>query len=173
MKVIEAIKNRRSIRNFIPDKEISHRQLNILLEAARWAPSAGNLQSRFFIIVRSRALKKIIADLAHGQDFIISASVVIVICADIRKAEASYGKRGRKLYAIQDASAAAQNILLTAEELGLSGCWIGSFAEQQLKKILNINQGLRPVCLLALGYSQKKPILPARKKITQISRFFD
>jgi len=93
----ELIQSRRSVRNYlvedVPDSVVAR-----ILTAAIWAPSAGNVQPWYFYIVREDYLKKKMADAALGQNFLVRAPVVIVVCADLERARASYGKRGETLY---------------------------------------------------------------------------
>lgn len=69
MEVLEAIKKRRSIRKFDSTKKVTDEQIEKLLEAARWAPSAGNLQSWFFVIVRDSKTKEQLVKAARGSRF--------------------------------------------------------------------------------------------------------
>lgn len=170
MEVLEAIKKRRSIRVFEPTKKITDEQVEKLLEAARWAPSAGNLQSRFFYVVTNQKTKEMLAKAAQNQDFVTQAPLAIVVCADLEASESRYGKRGRKLYAIQDAAIAAQNIWLAATDLGLGACWVGAFDEKEVARILNIPQNLQPLAILPVGYPAESPEPPWRKPMKEISQ---
>ncbi|MHA2496374.1 MAG: nitroreductase family protein, partial [Candidatus Hodarchaeales archaeon] len=118
MDVLSLIRKRRSIRHFKGD-EIPKEDVEKLLEAARWAPSAGNRQPVEIIIIESPSQKEQLAEAALQQRFIEAAPVVFAFCADLDRSSARYGTRGSSLYAIQDAAAATQNVLLTATALGL------------------------------------------------------
>lgn len=170
MEVFEAIKKRRSIRRFNASKQVSDEQIEKLLEAARWAPSAGNLQSWFFIIIQDQKIKKALAEAAWGQDFIAQAPVVIVSCADLERSASRYGTRGKELYAIQDAAIASQNIWLEATEMGLSSVWVGAFDEDEVSRILNLPNHLHPIAILPIGYPAESPSPPPRRSIKEISR---
>ena len=74
--MVEAIKGRRSIRTFEGGEDVSKETVEGLIDAARWAPSAGNIQPWEFIIVRRSELKKKLAEAALGQSFIEDAPVV-------------------------------------------------------------------------------------------------
>ena len=125
MDVLEAIKGRRSIRAF-KSQNVSAEIIEKLVDAARWAPSAGNIQPWEFIIVRKPEIKRRLAQAALGETFIEEASVVIVVCANENRSFEGYGMRGKTLYCIQDTAAAIQNIHLAAYSLGLGTCWIGA-----------------------------------------------
>lgn len=75
MSLLDVIKGRRSIRRF-KKRDIPREYLEKIMEAARWAPSAGNLQSRKFLIVKNPQLKNEIANAAYRQSFIAELSLI-------------------------------------------------------------------------------------------------
>ncbi|HTY91381.1 MAG TPA: nitroreductase family protein [Methanocella sp.] len=160
MEVTDAIDRRRSIRRF-KNKEIPEGMLKEVLRAGHMAPSAGNLQARDYIIVQDNAVKELLAMAAHNQYFIMSAPVCIVVCANVSRSSARYGKRG-ELYAVQDASAAIMNMMLMAQNLELGTCWIGAFNEAAITYLLELPSGVRPVALLPIGYPDESPEAPPR-----------
>ncbi len=91
--VLGVIKERRSIRSFKSDP-LPENALNQILEAARWAPSAGNLQPWELYIVRGEEQKKGLAKAALGQMFLAEAPVVIVVCAVPSRSARRYRERG-------------------------------------------------------------------------------
>lgn len=166
METIECIKTRKSVRKF-KKKDIEKEKLIKILEAAINAPSSGNLQNWEFIIVRDEENKKHVAKAALNQNFIADASVVIIACSNNDKI-IFYGKRGRDLYAIENVSAAIQNILLAANDLGIGSCWVGAFDEKELKKILEIPENVRPLAIIPLGYPDENPEKPVRRSLSQV-----
>jgi len=171
MDVIEAIRGRRSVRTFETGKDVSEKTVTELIDAARCAPSAGNIQPWEFIIVRRSELKKRLAEAAFGQSFIEEAPVVIVVCADENRSFEGYGERGRTLYCIQDTAAAIQNIHLAAYSAGLGTCWVGAFKEDDVSKIMNVSKGIRPVALIPLGYTSKFPSPRTKRTADQIVHY--
>jgi len=167
MEMLEVIKKRRSIRRFKPDP-IPPEHIRVILEAATWAPSAGNLQPWEFIIVTSKERKKAIAKAALNQMFIAEAPVVIVVCANIPRSSSIYGDRGATLYCIQDTAAAIQNMLLMACALGYGTCWVGAFREEEVRKILGIPRHVRPVAIIPMGIPNEKPTPPSRYPLTRV-----
>jgi nitroreductase len=161
MDVLEAIKGRRSIRAF-KSQNVSQELVEKLIDAAIWAPSAGNIQPWELIIVRRLEIKRELAEAALHQTFIEEAPVVIVVCADENRSWRGYGVRGKTLYCIQDTAAAIQNIHLAAYSLGLGTCWIGAFSEEEAQKILSVPRGVRPVAMIPVGYPAEAP--PPRSK---------
>lgn len=147
MTVGEAIKNRQSVRQY-KDKPIEGSKLDLLIEAARLAPSAGNRQEWRYVIVTDEDVRKKLAVAAANQKFVGEAPCVIVCCADTD----SYKMRcGQMCYPI-DIAIGIDHMTLRAVELGLGTCWIGAFYEDEVKKILGIPSQIRVVELLTVGY---------------------
>jgi nitroreductase len=154
--VFEAIKKRRSIRAFEKDV-VSPECVERLVDAARWAPSAGNIQPWEFVVVRKQETKRRLVEASGGQSFVEEAPVVIVVCADENRSFQGYGARGKALYCIQDTAAAIQNINLAAYCQGLGTCWVGAFDEEEARGILKIPEGIRPVAIVPIGYPAESP----------------
>lgn len=171
MDLFEIIKMRRSTRKFDPTKPVDERMVAKILEAAIWAPSAGNTQSWRFQVVRDPKLKARLATDAGHQSFINDAPVVIVVCADLDHLERSYGERGRFTYALQDTAAAIENMLLAITALGLGCCWIGAFNEEAAAKILGLPNDLRPVAMLPIGVPAERPKPPPRRDISEVTTY--
>jgi nitroreductase len=163
----EAIKGRRSIRTY-KKLDLPQETVEKLLEAARWAPSAGNVQPWAFVVASLPQTKRNLSLAAYGQKDLEEASVVIVVCADEKRAELNYGARGKNLYCLQDTAAAVQNILLTAYSLGLGSCWIGAFKEEEARKVINAPKEMRPVALIPIGYPNETPAPRNRRPLREI-----
>jgi len=170
MEVSKAIKGRRSVRAF-RNEPISSDIVEKLIDAARWAPSAGNIQPWEFIIVRKSEIKKKLTEAALYQSFIEEAPVVIVVCADEVRSSQGYGIRGKMLYCIQDTAAAIQNIHLTAYSIGLSTCWVGAFNEERVREVLKIPTGIRPVAIIPVGKPAEYPKPRNRRSINDIVHY--
>ncbi len=82
MEIFDAIKNRRSIRNF-KDTPVPQAVIDEMLEAARLAPTPGNAQGNVIGVVRDKALKTQLAEAAGGQMWIATAPVIFALCGDI------------------------------------------------------------------------------------------
>jgi nitroreductase len=167
MDVLEVIKNRRSIRTYFK-QDLPQGVVEQLLEAARWAPSAGNVQPWAFVVASSPTTKHKLSLAAFGQADVEEVSVVIVVCADEKRAEESYGVRGKTLYCLQDTAAATQNILLTACSLGLGSCWIGAFKEDEIRKVIKAPKNMRPIALVPVGYANETPPARNRRSLSEI-----
>lgn len=169
MDVFKAVKERRSVRSFLP-REIPSETLDRLAEALMWAPSAGNLQSRRFFFIRDADLKRRLASAALGQGFISEAPVVVVGCADAGISR-HYGRRGVDLYMIQDVSASIMAMMLVATEAGLGTCWVGAFREEEVSALLRLPANLRPVAVIPMGYPARVPRPPARRPASEAVEF--
>lgn len=169
--LLELIRSRRSTRAFHSGRELSDEQLELLLEGARWAPTAGNVQPWRFFVVGDATLKKRLAEAAWNQGFVRQAPVVIVVCVRLDDAQSSYGPRGETLYCLQDTAAAVQNILLLAETMGLATCWVGAFDERKVASALKLSEQLRPVALIPVGYPAEEPVHPPRKSLGTIVEY--
>lgn len=156
MDLFEAMRLRRSTRAFTKE-EVSNVEVEKILEAARWAPSAGDIQPWDFVIVRKAEIKRKLAMAALNQFFIEEASIVIVVCADENRSGRGYGSRGVNLYCIQDTAAATENILLAACASGFGACWVGAFREDEVKEALNLPKGVRPVAIVPIGHPAETP----------------
>lgn len=170
MDVFEAIKERRSIRSFT-DENVSEENVKQLIEAARWAPSAGNTQPLELVVVRNVEVKRKLTAAALNQALIQKASVVLVVCADLARSKMGYGSRGEKLYSIQDTAAATENILLAAQEMGLVTCWIGAFNEKEVAKAINAPKNTKPVAIIPVGYPAVRPSTPKKRDVTEIVHY--
>ncbi len=167
MDVLEAIKGRRSIRSYVPS-EIDVKQLEAVFEAAIWAPSAGNLQPWEFIVVDDKEVMRRLARASLNQMWMVEASSIIAVCADLDRTGVIYGERGRRLYAIQDCAAATQNMLLAAYSQGLGTCWVGAFYDDEVKRILNLPNNVRPLALITIGQPRERPTTPSRRGLKEI-----
>lgn len=163
MDVFDCMKSRRSVRKFL-EVPVEWDKIGKILDAARFAPSAGNLQTWKFIVVRDKEKRHKIAEAALHQWWMEKAPVHIVICAEMRRIKQFYGIRGERLYSVQSCAAAVQNILLAAHSLGLGACWVGAFDEDRVATILSIpgDAELRPQAIIPIGYPDEKPRTPPR-----------
>ena len=166
MDLAEAIKKRRSIRKYLTRK-VENDKLDRVLEAARLAPSAKNLQEWRFVVVRDEGRRKRLAEAAKGQTFVGEAPVVIAACATVTDYVMTCGQL---TYPI-DLAIALEHMVLAAAAEGLGTCWIGAFYEEEVKKILNIPPEVRVVALLPLGYPDESPHPRPRKEIGEIVAF--
>lgn len=157
-KVFETIKERFSVRSYL-DKPIEEEKLNLILEAARLAPSAGNSQPWHFYVVKDQEKRKALSQkMPLGlqvvmNNFIAEAPVVVVATAgpiSLLHKIASFIVN-KKWYFL-DVAIALEHMVLTAWELGIGSCWIGWFDEKKIKKLLDIPSDQEVIALLTIGY---------------------
>lgn len=166
MQFKDVIDERKSVRNF-SDRQISDADIEAILRAGVQAPSAGNIQPWRFTVVKSEAARTRLNE-AVGQRWAAAAPVVIVVSLDPRPVNARYGARGLTMYGIQDCAAAAENMLLTAVDLGLASCWIGAFDETKVAEALGLKRPITPVTLLPIGYSAQGSGKQSRRPIDEV-----
>ncbi|MEM4181983.1 MAG: nitroreductase family protein [Candidatus Pacearchaeota archaeon] len=152
MELGEAIKKRRSIRNFSV-KEPIWREIIEVLDYARYAPMAGNLFSVKFIFVSDKEKIKKIAE-ACQQEFVGKVHYLIVVVSDRESVKKNYDFFDKQ-FGAQQAGAAIQNVLLGLTEKGLATCWVGFFDEPEIKRVLSIPEKICVEAILPIGYEHK------------------
>jgi len=165
MTVMEAIRARYSCRAYL-DKPIEREKLDAILEAARLAPSAKNLQDWRFVVVTDTQTKLRLAEAANNQTFIACAGAIVVACSVCDQVM----RCGQPIAPI-DVAIAIEHICLQAAELGLGTCWIGSFYPDKVRPILGIPPKVAIIELLALGYPADPWRQPKRESIDKIVCF--
>lgn len=169
MDVQEAINLRKSIRKY-KDKQISDEIINDLLEAARKAPSAKNVQSHKYFIVKDKSVKnKLIEAGAFKQPFVNDAPLIIICCAD----PSLYPKstdidETSTNYAYIDLSIAASFLVLRATELGLGTVFVAWIYRDKIKKILNLPKNYIIPFVIPIGYPSEDPMPKPRKDLKEI-----
>ncbi len=152
MDAIKCIKTRRSIRKYKPDK-IEKEIIKDIIDCARLAPTANNIQPWEFIVVDNKEIKDQLAEITDYGKFIKEAPVCIVVfCKDTK-------------YYLEDGSAATQNILLAANAYGLGTCWVAGDKKpyaDKIRKLLNVPEGYKLISLISMGYPAEKPSPPKR-----------
>lgn len=163
-------KSRSSIRKFI-NKTIEEDKITQILNVVNTAPSAGNLQAYEVVVVKSKDVKAKLSEAALHQAFIGEASIVLVFIAKTEESSMRYGRRGKELYSIQDATIACVYAMLACEALGLSSTWVGAFNDDKIIDILHCKNGEVPVVLLPIGYTlSPKVSFTRRKDLNELSR---
>ena len=171
MEFDEVLKGRRSIREYL-DKEVNKRLLAEILDAGRYAPNSGNVQNWRFVVVENIEKRKNIAIACSNQLWMMQAPVYIVVCNKVADVERMYSDKA-EIYSVQNCAACIENILLAATNLGLAGCWVGSFDEDKIIATLKIPDGIKVEAVLTIGYGAEKVAMPTRHRINFITYFDD
>jgi len=156
MDLFEAIRLRASVRSLAP-AEISPEEIEQILDAGRRAPSGMNVQPLQYIVIRG---KETIAALGKVQGFIAEASALIAIVAD----------PGESKYWLEDASAAAENMLLAIAALGYGSTWVeGTLLRREdwAKELLGVPAHLRLIIMLPIGKPAGPPSQAPKKPLSE------
>lgn len=158
MKIEDAIRNRRSIREYT-DKAPKDKDIEKILTSATWAPSGLNNQPWKFKIVKGEK-KDGLAKFTKYGEAIEDAPVAICVFLDNG---ATYN-REKDIMAI---GACIQNMLLQAYELGLGTCWLGEILNRrkEVEKYLEIDSDYELMAVVTLGYSDEEITKGCRKKL--------
>ncbi len=173
MEVFEAIKNRRSIRRYKTDP-VDDKTVELVLDAARLAPSWANTQCWRFIVVRDPAKKEALAStMLHNNvatDSIRNAPVVIVACAELGKSGYYDGElvTDKGDWYMFDVAVAMQNLVLAAWSLGLATVYVGHFDASKAARILAVPEGFCVVAMTPLGYPAQERNPRPRKELSEI-----
>lgn len=168
MDVFSAIKKRRSIRNYLP-KEVEREKLERILEAGRLAPSARNRQEwRFIVVISKEKREELVREASPHQPFMLSAPVIIVAYT----LDKDYVMRCGVPAHYIDIAIALTHMHLQAVEEGLGTCWIGSFYQDKVKRVLNLPEDAEVVQLMTLGYPAEDPPERPRLPLKEIVKYF-
>jgi len=160
--MIEEIKNRRSVRAYLPD-EVAIDSIKIILEAACWAPSGKNGQPwKFAVIQEDKELKNKISSLSIYKKWIQTAPCLIIVFLD----KNLMYDRQKDIMAI---GAAIQNLLLVAHELGIGTCWLGEILknENEIRNLLEVPENLEIMAVITAGYPERKSFASKRREIKE------
>jgi nitroreductase len=170
MRLMDAIKKRKSVNRFDKKKPRWERIIRAI-DAARFAPSAGNNFVARFILVQDEKKLKELAE-ASQQDFVKFAKFIVVVVSNESDLIRDYGERGKR-YAAQQAGAAIENFLLALTEQKLATTWIGHLYNDQIKRALSIPDDMTIEAIFPIGLETKIPIKPKRKMDLDDVIYFD
>jgi nitroreductase len=153
MNTLEAIRTRRSVRAFTSEP-VKQELLLELVRAAMQAPSAGNQQAWQFVVVDDQQVIKRIPEFHPYAQMAETAPAAILVCGDLELEQ-------RKGYWVQDCSAATQNLLLAAHDLGLGAVWTGVYPREErvagARKLFGLPEHVVPLALVFVGYPAEHP----------------
>ena len=180
MDILTAIKERRSCRSF-SDEPVANDVIEIILDAATWAPSPLNAQPWSFVVITSNDKKNEIFVEAerssedaiqksnwgwlgkYNVDFLMSAPAIIAVAGDPKKSGVDQFMEGGARAYEHACAAAVQNMMLTAHTLGLGSVWFTLFDRNKLQGILDLGPDEVPLALVCLGKAAADPAIIPRK----------
>jgi len=174
MNVQRAIEQRRSIRRY-KDEPVSNEHLQLLLEAARLAPTGSNTQAGRFIVVTDNEMRRKVAKVSHDQKWMTRAPLFIVCVADPRSrlpegllCVDEHSPEFELKQSIRDVAIQAEHIVLQAEELGLGTCWIAWFIQEEIRPVLSVPDDKFVVAVLLVGHPDEVPAARPRLALSDI-----
>ncbi|MDD2573698.1 MAG: nitroreductase family protein [Bacillota bacterium] len=167
MTLDELIVSRRSVRQY-NEKKVERDKIESLVNAAIWAPTAGNLQLLHFVVVRDKGVIEKVKLFSPGMPK--TAPCVIAICADLEEARLRGGEFAEKNTPV-DSAFAAQNILLKAHQIRLGACVVKSYNKKSIGRILKLPGAMMVLMLITVGYYDKRPKAPARKSLSEVLHY--
>lgn len=173
--VIRTIRERRSIRKYSA-LVISDDEVMVIIDAARLAPSGGNMQPWEFIVIRDNDRIRQISRITYAgflksgrpQKWIENAKALIVACLDKKRSTARYGSLRDGVIAFLDMGAAIENAILAAQSLGIGSCWVAGFDEIKLGQLLKLPSWILPVSIICMGRYDQAPASPPKLTISDI-----
>ncbi len=146
MKTLELLKSRRSVRSY-QDKTLNKDDIERIVDCARFAATARNVQPwEFVAVTESRTLESLAALADNGRFLSQAKACIAVFCADTK-------------YYLEDGCAATQNLLLAASMLGIGSCWVAGDKKPyvpQVSALLGVPEQYKLVSLVSLGYPRKE-----------------
>ena len=166
MDFYQTVSARKSIRSYRPDP-VPDEVFNRIMEAARIAPSAKNIQPWKFIIVRAPKVRQELAIACNNQQSVAQAPITICGCAIERICYRGMGGYWNS-WAV-DLAIALDHLILAATAEGLGTCWIGAFKEAEVRRVLQIPEDIKIVALTPLGYPTQEARAMPRKPMSEIT----
>jgi len=166
MEFLELAKKRYSCRAYKSDP-VEDNKLQQVLEAARLAPTACNLQPFQLIVIHTKGRE---AELRRIYNSFWFTQAPLIICACSIASE-SWKRRDGKNYCEVDVTIAMDHLILAAASLGLGTCWIGAFNPDSAREILGLPDNVEPIAFTPLGYPVDSPGRKSRKSLDDIVRY--
>jgi len=164
----ELMTQRCSVRGYKPEA-VEEEKLQAVLEAARMAPTAKNLQAFQLLVIHTAGRQEELAQI-YFQPWFVQAPLVLAFCAtpDVFAEKPQNWRDYREI----NAGIVASHIALAAAEQGLGTCIIGAFDIPAAQRVLGIPEQVYPVLLMTLGYADANATRPkARKALADLVRY--
>ena len=166
MEFQDLIKARRSLRGYKPDP-VPDELLNTVLEAARWAPTAANLQPFQLIVIHTKGREAELGRIYNREWFV---QAPIVICA-VMLPSVAWTREDNQNYGQVDIAIVMDHLTLAAADVGLGTCWVGAFNASAAREVLNLPDDAVPVLFTPLGFPDDAGRPKVRKPLDQLVRY--
>src|SRR5512139_1936560 len=167
MEYSELIAARYSVRAYRP-KPVEDEKLQLVLEAARLAPTAANRQPFQLVVMHTAGHEAEIGRIYHRPWF-VQAPLVIAVCAI--SSQAWVRESDRFNARLIDAAIVADHLILAAADLGLGTCWVAAFNVEAARRVLQLPDDAEPVIFTPLGYPADEPRPKTRKPLSELVRY--
>ncbi len=161
METWDCIAGRRSIRSFTPDPVPFETLERLILDAAIWAPTAGNAQTWRFVVITDPSLLQKVKSVSPG--ILGNPPAVIAICQDLDEALRKGDTIGKRVLTWMDSAMAAENLMLAGYNEGFGTCAVLSFNEAAVQQLLHLPSHVVPQLLISIGTPKNKARGPRRK----------
>lgn len=174
----EIIKERRSIRNYNPDKKIPVETIKSIVEAAIEAPSWKNKQTSRYYVVESDEMREKLKECLWYQNQLTVKDAPVLIVTTFVKGIVGFEKDGTASnelgdgWGIYDLGLHNAWLLLKAADLGIDSIVLGLRDADAIRKLLDIPENEIIVTVIGLGYRSSDSVKPPRKQVNDICKFY-
>lgn len=166
MEFLELVGSRYSVRAYEPTP-VEEEKLQLVLEAARLAPTAANRQP-FRLIVIATAGREAELQRIYSRNWFTQAPLIFCACT---VPDEAWVRMDGKIYADVDVTIAMTHLVLAARSLDLGTCWIADFDPAAAREVLGLPDGVEPVAFTPLGYPADQLRPKTRKPLSELVRY--
>jgi nitroreductase len=167
MEFSELIAKRYSVRAYKPDP-VEEAKLQIVLEAARLAPTAANCQPFQLIVIHTAGKEAELSRIYHRPWFV---QAPLILCAVGVPAQGWVRSDDKRRYLDVDVAIVMDHLILAAADQGLGTCWIASFNAKAAREFLGLPDEVEPLIFTPLGYPADTLKPKERKPLSELVRY--
>lgn len=169
MDLIEGILTRRSVRQFDTSKNISKADLEEVIRAAQYAPSAHNKQPWEFLVITDKEQMTALRKVQPWTSFAKDAAAVVLVCGNTEVSFSRHKEDESWTYADIDCALATENLMLAAHAKGIGSCFCGAAPMPKviegLQEMFTLPDNIRPLAIVVMGYPLEEPKQPAERYV--------
>jgi nitroreductase len=166
MDFLELARKRYSVRSYKRDP-VDKGKLKRILEAARLAPTAVNIQPFQLLVIHTAGREAELLQI-YNKKWFVQAPMVVCACGIPGK---NWVRKDGKNYNDVDVAIVMDHLILAATDEGLGTCWIGAFNPGAAKEVLGLPEGVEPIAFTPLGYAADRPPVKKRKPLSELVRY--